>query len=162
MSIITDILKEVPLSAVLRERLVDQEKKMAILEADNLALKNENSNLKTIVENLRQEIQQTKAIQEKTSHGILLDPIEEEILLLLHDGARTLEEVAGLKKLSPNVAQMHLKKLFDLDPRMTITLPGRDRKTYWHIKESGTKYLIDHNLITQQGVQVDAGKPRPT
>jgi len=69
MGIITDILKDIPLSAVLRERLIDQEKTMATLEAENLALKNENSDLKALVENLRQEIQQTKDIQKDKSHN---------------------------------------------------------------------------------------------
>ena len=160
MGIITDILKDIPLSAVLRERLVDQEKKMTILEtensalkAENLALKNENSDLKALIENLRQEIQQTKNIQKEISHGVLLDKIDEKILLLLHDRERTLEEVARLQQLSSNVAKMHLRKLFD--EGMASTLQGRDRKLYWRIKETGTKYLIDHNLITQQGVPVD-------
>ncbi len=159
MGIITDILKEVPLSAVLRERLVDQEKKMAMLEAENatlkaenFALKKQNSDLNILVENLRQEIHQAKNIQEEQSHIIL--PIEEEILLLLHDRERTLEEVASLKKLSPNVAKMHLRKLFDHD--FAITRQGRDRKLYWHIKELGTEYLIKHNKITQQGIRVDS------
>ena len=160
MGIITDILKDIPLSAVLRERLVDQEKKMAILEAENaalktenLALKNENSDLKALIENLRQEIQQTKNIQKEQSHIILLDPIEEEILLLLHSRERTLEEVARLKQLSPNVAKMHLRKLFDHG--FATTRQGRDRKLYWHIKELGTEYLIKHRKITQQGVPAD-------
>jgi cell division protein FtsB len=47
MGIITDILKEIPLSAVLRERLADQEIKMATLEAENAALKSENTVLKS-------------------------------------------------------------------------------------------------------------------
>ena len=160
MGIITDILKDIPLSAVLRERLVDQENKMAILEAENaalktenLALKNENSDLKALIENLRQEIQQTKNIQKEQSHIILLEPIDEEILLLLHDRERTLEEVARLKQLSPNVAKMHLRKLFD--HVFATTRQGRDRKLYWHIKELGTEYLIKHNKITQQGIRVD-------
>ena len=35
MSIITEILKEIPLSAVLKERLTEAESKMTILEKEN-------------------------------------------------------------------------------------------------------------------------------
>lgn len=159
MGIITDILKDIPLSAVLRERLVDQEKKMAILEAENaalktenLALKNENSDLKALIENLRQEIQQTKDIQKEKSHDTLLGKLDKKILLFIRKAA-TIDEVTQTQQISPDIAKMHLKKLFDHG--LVTTFQGKDRKLYWHIKELGTKYLIDHNLITQQGVPVD-------
>ena len=66
MGVITDILKQFPLSAVLRERLIDQEKKMAALEAENVELKAENAVLKAENVNLRlqlQHIQEKKAVQ---------------------------------------------------------------------------------------------------
>jgi len=152
MGIITDILKDIPLSAVLRERLADQEKKMLALETENLALKNENSDLKALVENLRQEIQQTKDIQKEKSHGILLEEIEENILLSIRKAA-TLDQVAQTQQISSDIAKMHLRKLFDHG--LATTRQGADRKLYWHIKEPGTKYLIEHKRITQQGVPVD-------
>ena len=39
MGSIIDILKEIPLSAVLKERLIDQERKMATLEKENAELR---------------------------------------------------------------------------------------------------------------------------
>jgi uncharacterized protein with PIN domain len=59
MGIIMDILKEVPLSAVLRERLSEQETKMTILESENKVLKSENANLHTQI----QQMQADQAIQ---------------------------------------------------------------------------------------------------
>jgi regulator of replication initiation timing len=56
MSIITDILKEVPLSAILRERLTDAEAKMAALENENTSLKTENAILKTENQNLHVDL----------------------------------------------------------------------------------------------------------
>lgn len=153
MGIITDILKEVPLSAVLRERLADQETKMSALEAENLVLKKENSDLKCLIENLRQEIQRRDdVVQKEKSHGILLDEIEENILLSIRNGA-TLDEVARTQQISPDIAKMHLRKLFDHD--LATTRQGADRELYWHIKELGTKYLIEHKRITQQGAPLD-------
>jgi hypothetical protein len=72
MGIITDILKEIPLSAVLREKIVDLETKMSALEAENLVLKKENSDLNSLVVNLRQEIQRRDDIfQNKKPHDNL-------------------------------------------------------------------------------------------
>ena len=62
MGIIMDILKEVPLSAILRERLSEQETKMAILESENKVLKSENANLRTQI----QQMQKDQAIQGDT------------------------------------------------------------------------------------------------
>jgi cell division protein FtsB len=56
MSIITDILKEIPLSAVLKERLTDAEAKMAVLERENAVLKAENAVLKAQNEDLRLQL----------------------------------------------------------------------------------------------------------
>lgn len=46
MGIITDILKEIPLSAVLREKIVGLETKMSVLESENLVLTKDNEKLK--------------------------------------------------------------------------------------------------------------------
>jgi hypothetical protein len=59
MGIIMDILKDIPLSAVLRERLIEQESKMSILQVENEALKTENNNLKAQL----QEIKKNQTIQ---------------------------------------------------------------------------------------------------
>ena len=72
MGIITDILKEIPLSAVLRERLLTQEMKMTDLEAENAALKAENAVLKTQLTQLRKDNEELrtkiKQYQERTDH----------------------------------------------------------------------------------------------
>jgi predicted nuclease with TOPRIM domain len=60
MSIITDILKEIPLSAVLRERLADAETKMATLEKENATLKTENQNLRADLKKAHEEIERLK------------------------------------------------------------------------------------------------------
>ncbi len=58
MGIISDILKEIPLSAVLRERLLAQEKRMAELDAENAALKEKLANSEKVNEELRTKIKQ--------------------------------------------------------------------------------------------------------
>lgn len=72
MSILIDILKELPLFAVLREKLLLQaaefEAKIIALEAENKVLKAENAQLKTKVQHLEnkiQKIQKENAILKK-------------------------------------------------------------------------------------------------
>lgn len=57
MGIITDILKEIPLSAVLKERLTEMEAKMAILENENTTFKKENAKLHLNLQNAEHENQ---------------------------------------------------------------------------------------------------------
>ena len=60
MSIITDILKEIPLSAVLKERLADADTKMAALERENASLKTENKSLRIDLKTAQDEIERLK------------------------------------------------------------------------------------------------------
>ena len=58
MGVIIDILKGIPLSAVLKERLTQLETDMAVLKSENAVLKTENANLKAKL----QKIESDKAI----------------------------------------------------------------------------------------------------
>ena len=58
MGMITDILKEIPLSALLKEKLTEAEKRYENLETENTALRAENEELKAKLNsfnNLRKE-----------------------------------------------------------------------------------------------------------
>lgn len=57
MGIITDILKEIPLSAVLREKIVALETKMSVLESENLVLKKELEKSKLTIDQQSEKIQ---------------------------------------------------------------------------------------------------------
>jgi hypothetical protein len=73
MSIITDILKEIPLSAVLKERLTEAEAKMAALEKENAVLKAENQNLRVDLQKAQEEIRTLKDWEQVRSQYFLLD-----------------------------------------------------------------------------------------
>ena len=67
MGFITDLLKDVPLSAVLKERLAIADKeietmksKHTVLESENTILKSENANLDQLNQQKDQEIQKLK------------------------------------------------------------------------------------------------------
>jgi len=77
MSLLADILKEIPLSAVLRE-------KVANLEAENAALKTENAILKDDLRQAKVENQQLDSLlQGLTRDPGLLDESEAQILLAM-------------------------------------------------------------------------------
>ena len=46
MGILLDLLKEIPLTAIMRERLIDQEAKRTVLETEKVVLKAENAELR--------------------------------------------------------------------------------------------------------------------
>jgi hypothetical protein len=60
MGFITDILKEVPLSAVLREKLVTAEKQIALGDTQTKILETENANLRELVKQKDGEIDRLK------------------------------------------------------------------------------------------------------
>jgi len=159
MGWIIDLLKDVPLSAVIREQFISVEKQLATAEKKISSIEAENAKLQSQVRELRQEIQRRDdVIQDEKSHDTFLDKIEEKILLFLYSRGRkgaTVDQVVRDKtvSLSPLVAKMHLTKLFDLD--MVKTYPGNDRLNYYRLEDPGTEYLIKHKLITQPVVPAD-------
>ncbi|MGA2323349.1 MAG: hypothetical protein ABSG22_05830 [Sedimentisphaerales bacterium] len=67
MSVITDILKEIPLSAVLKERLTQLETEMAVLKSENEVLKSKNKVLEA--ENIELKTKLQKIEGDKAIHG---------------------------------------------------------------------------------------------
>jgi ribosomal protein L37AE/L43A len=65
---ILDWFKEIPLSAVLKERLIDLEKKLVALEKENAALKEENATLKLKLEGSEQ---QRRALEEQAKQKLI-------------------------------------------------------------------------------------------
>lgn len=72
MSIITDILKEVPLSAVLKERLTQAEAQVTDLEKENASLKTENEKLRADLKKAHDEIERLKQVP-SARQGIIPD-----------------------------------------------------------------------------------------
>ncbi len=80
---ILDWLKEIPLSAIYKERLVDSEKQIALLEKENAALKQENTVLKARLEK-DGRTHKNKVINKSTqSHSGHLGEIKEKLSLIL-------------------------------------------------------------------------------
>ncbi len=75
MGIILDLLKEIPLSAVLRERLAETEKQIGNLESENAVLKSQVSALQSDLEREQKEKSRYKdALEEHLSYQGKLEP----------------------------------------------------------------------------------------
>ena len=76
MGIITDILKEIPLSAVLREKIINLETQMPVLEQENFELKIQIINLTHEIQQLNHGIYKSKETGHCFCTSCLLKNIE--------------------------------------------------------------------------------------
>src|SRR5437016_2325625 len=91
MSLLADILKEIPLSAVLREKVSTAEAEITILKDENAFLKDELRKAKTQIGNLEKRI-------ENLTHNVDLDDTDALLLTELSrvPSESTAERVAGI------------------------------------------------------------------
>jgi FtsZ-binding cell division protein ZapB len=134
MGIITDILKELPLNAVLRDKLQELERKYDALGVENSKLKEENQNLKN-------------KLKELTSTGKLSEP-EVNILLLLSSCNRELtsEMIASQLCLNLTKTEYYLERMYKEEYVYSHDwCDGRSSEYY--LIQKGREYLIENNLI---------------
>jgi len=134
MGIITDILKELPLNAVLRDKLQELEKKFDALGAENNKLKEENQKLKTKLEELT-----------KTNGGKLSEP-EEKILWLLSSCEKLIPEaIASKLGLNLTKTECYLERMRKKYVSAYDYCNGRPSE--YVLIQKGREYLIENNLI---------------
>lgn len=139
---ILDLLKEVPLSAVLREKIIS-------LESENKSLKEENTVLKAKLEEseqqrrtLEQQVEQ-KLIE---SHGSRLDEVKEKIFTNLSKHSDlTEEQISGYLSISVQLAKFHLEEL--KKKGMVSDFYAMESPVYWSIDQNGRSYLFAHGLL---------------
>ena len=154
MGWITDLLQELPLSAVQRERLSLAEQKYALLEtsyadlkAKYSALESENNALKLDNVNLRQEIQRRDdVIQNEKSHGAHLDKVKEDILLLLARTETHESDIPQAVGVSIQIGAFHLHEL--ATQKFITRRYARGREFPWALTHEGRSYLVSHGLIS--------------
>jgi len=132
MGIITDILKELPISALLRDKLQELERKYEALEVENAKLKQENQDLKT-------------KLKELTSTGELSEP-EVKILLLLSscNGELAPEVIASRLGLNLTKTKYYLDRMWN---EYVYSNDYTDGRSEYYLIQKGRGYLIENNLI---------------
>lgn len=139
---ILDLLKEVPLSAVLREKII-------ALETENKSLKEENTILKSKLDDSEQQRRALEnQIEQKLieGHSHALDEIKEKILSAFIEHERLSPEmIAELLGIKTALASYHLNDLNRLN--MAVELSAYDGQTFWGITQEGRAYLVSHGLL---------------
>ncbi len=133
MGFITDILKDIPVNAVLRDKLQELEKRHEEIEAENTKLKGENQKLKS-------------KVKELTGSDELCEN-EVEILKLLSSGNRKLTAgmIAGELGLSPTKAEYYLEKMWK--QYVYSNDWSNERPSEYYLAQKGREYLVENDLV---------------
>jgi len=140
MSLLADILKEIPLSAVLREKISTAEAEITILKDENAFLKDKLREAKTQIGNLEKRI-------ENLTHNPDLD--ETDVLLLKHLALiehyeqRTAERIALPSELKLLVVKHRLHRLVGSGYLMAHSIGGPD----YYVQQKSLDHLIKNNLL---------------
>jgi len=139
MGLLTDILKEVPLSAELR-------KKVAKTEAEHDGLKTENVILK---DNLREAKAQIIKLEKRIDQFTHIPELDETDILILKEIALTSDppasHLAEKLKLDKATVEFRLQRLIDIDYLSIWSIGGAER---YSLQPKSREYLIKNNLIS--------------
>jgi hypothetical protein len=139
MAWLTDLFKDVPLSTELREKL-------AVIEAENDALKTDNVILKDDLREARAQIIRLEKRLDQFTHNPELDEID---IRLLKEVALTSEPAASYLAAKLNldlgVVDFRLARLTEIEYLSTWSIGGVER---YSLEPKSREYLIRHNLIS--------------
>ena len=140
MGLLTDILREIPLSAVLKEKVAAIEAEKARLETDNAILKDDLREAKTKIAQLEKRLQ---------PKGHPADVDETDALLLKEialagDTDCSAQYLAGKVGLSATVIELRLQRLCDTEYLTAWSLGGPD---CYSLLPKSRAYLVGNNLI---------------
>lgn len=139
MGWLTDLFKDVPLSAELREKLAD-------VEAENDAVKTDNVILKDDLRQAKAQILKLEKKLDTYSHDPELDETD---IGILKEVAVTSEPPASYlaKKLSIDLGALdfRLEQLTETDYLSAWSIGGIER---YSLRPKGREYLIKHNLVS--------------
>lgn len=146
MGFITDILKDIPLSAVIREKLIDAEKKITVFEKQNKELVSQ-------LEKATHKIQSLEKLNQKLQGATYqeeekLDKVTEQILQQFFETDRELssEYFVSTLSLKINVVKYHFDILIDngyIDHASTSrSFITNQSSTTYSIAQKGREYII--------------------
>jgi len=145
MGFITDLLKDVPLSAVIKEKLISAEKEILILQT-------ENKNLKISLEQKNKEIERLNQVINSFNEGQSIKKLndkEYKILKYFYDRNEeiTIGRIAQNLSIEIRVVEYHVEKLLqsgfiELTKAETNWIPKEPAK--YGIKQQGRAYIIEN------------------
>jgi DNA-binding MarR family transcriptional regulator len=142
MGFLTDLLKDLPLTSVLREKIATFESENAALQTEVAILKDDKRKLEAENKRLKDEIK---------SFTHTDDLHETEIKILVHlanlDGSDDEENIVASLKLGQTRTDYFLQSLWDKDyiRRSAVLMSGQE--VIYYLEQKGREYLIKNDLI---------------
>lgn len=142
MGAIQDLLQEVPLSAVLKERV-------ALAEQKYEGAMRENANLKQRVRALEEENAALRAQIPRQRHGGLDDDTARVLVHLfkVEGDARDVGVTARTLQMEKGVVKYHLDQLKDAGFATCTSGNYVSGHVYWGLTPAGRKYAVEQKLI---------------
>jgi predicted RNase H-like nuclease (RuvC/YqgF family) len=142
MSLLSDILKEVPLSSVLKEKIADLEAKNAALETEVAILKDELRKTKQENSVLR------KNVDERDKVSFEIDETAQSILKLLAQHSSEIPEdyLASALQIHPTRLSFYLTELETAGYVGHIAYIS-DAPSEYYLSQQGKKYALSNNLL---------------
>lgn len=141
MGLLTDILKEIPQAAVLKEKIADIEAKYAASDTENAILKDDLRNAKTHIAELQKQI-------EALTHKDDLDDVERALIKLVASDLPTNGKPAAVYAqelgVTRELVQVYLDSLYDKD---YLTRMGINGDTFYDLKPKAREYILKNKLL---------------
>lgn len=141
MGLLTDIIKEIPHTAVLKEKIAAVEAKYAATETENAILKDDLRQANMLIEELKQQVKEL-------THKDGLDEME---LNLLHGIANLAYDIAVPEVFSQGFEgskarfEYHLQRLKDFDYVRSGVIDSRG--VHYEVTQLGRTLLLEKNLL---------------
>ena len=141
MGWITDLLKDVPVTAVVKERL-------ALAEDKYKTVADEKNRLQERIAVLEEENASLRAQLPKKKDGALEDDTKRVLVQLftatdIED--RGVRSISNALRIANGVAKYHLDRLEDAN--LALCTSADDIDVYWNITPEGRRYAVENKLV---------------
>lgn len=142
MGAIQDLLQEVPLSAVLKERVALAEQKYEIVLRENAELKEQ-------LRVLRSESATIRGLLPKQEHGSLQEDTARVLchLFRAENDARDVGITAQMLQMEKGLVKYHLDELKRMGMADCVGGNYVDGHVYWALTPAGRKYAVEKKFI---------------
>lgn len=142
MGLLQDLLKEVPLSAVLKERVALAEQKFDQVDKENQRLRQRVANLEKEVSDLHAQLpcEPAQGLDEDTCRVLVY-------LFRAQDQKRDVGALAGHLQIEHGVAEYYLERLNELGLALRTGGNYRYGHTYWGLTTQGRQYVVENDLV---------------
>ncbi|HKB65755.1 MAG TPA: hypothetical protein VKC61_07835 [Pyrinomonadaceae bacterium] len=140
MSLLTDLVKALPLLVVLRE-------KVATLEAEVAALKDENASLKDDLRQAKEENRRLKDQIQEITHPVDLDEAKTQLLVILAERSMMyFESFEAMLETDRVHLEYHLQELVR-QKYIALRRPSLTSIPYYSLTQKGRSYLLENHLV---------------